>query len=159
MSCRCHELLKNIYLSRASVVVFEVLNLHLGMLFSCPVVSNSWQPHGLHAASQASLCLTISWNLTKFMSIALMTLSSHLILWHLQSFPASGSFPMNQVFASDDRGIGASVSAWVLPVNSQGWLVWSPCCPRSSQESSLTPQFETINSQRSAFFTVQLSQP
>ena len=139
MSCRCHELLKNIYLSWASVVALEVLNLHLGMLlFSCPVVSNSWQPHGLHAASQASLCLTISWNLPKFMSIALMTPSSHLIIWHLQSFPASGSFPMNQVFASDDQGIGASVSAWVLPVNIQGWLVWSPCCPRSSQVFSNT---------------------
>ena len=38
-----------------------------------------------------------------------------------------------------------------LPVNIQGWLlldwmVWSPCCPRDSEESSATPQFKSINS-------------
>ena len=38
------------------------------------------------------------------------------------------------------------------------WLTWSPCCPRDSQESSPPPQFKGINSPRSAFFTVQLSQ-
>ena len=39
----------------------------------------------------------------------------------LQSFPASGSFPMSQFFASGGQSIGASASASVLPVNSQGW--------------------------------------
>ena len=39
------------------------------------------------------------------------------------------------------------------------WLVWSPCCPRDSQESSPTPQFKSINFQCSAFFIVQLSHP
>ena len=39
------------------------------------------------------------------------------------------------------------------------WLVLSPWSPRYSQESSLTPQFKSINSQRSAFFMVQLSHP
>ena len=38
-------------------------------------------------------------------------------------------------------------------------LVGSPCSPRDSQESSPTPQFKSINSWRSAFFTVQLSHP
>ena len=58
---------------------------------------------------------------------------------YLQSFPASGSFPMNQLFASGGQIIGAS--AYI-----EDWLVWSPWCPRSSQDSSSTPQFESINS-------------
>ena len=54
----------------------------------------------LSAAHQASLSLTISWSLPMFLSIDLVMLSNHLILCHplllcLQSFPASGSFPMN----------------------------------------------------------------
>ena len=65
-------------------------------------------------------------------------------------FPASGSFPLSQFFTSGGQSIGASASASVLPVNIQGWfplgLVWFPCCPRDSQESSPAPQFEGINS-------------
>ena len=38
------------------------------------------------------------------------------------SFPASGSFPMSQIFASGGRSIGASVSASVLPMNIPGWF-------------------------------------
>jgi len=39
-----------------------------------------------------------------------------------QSFPASGSFPVNQFFASGGQSIGASASASALPMNSQGWF-------------------------------------
>ena len=39
-----------------------------------------------------------------------------------QSFPASGSFPMNRFLASSGQSIGASVSASVLPMNIQGWF-------------------------------------
>ena len=39
-----------------------------------------------------------------------------------QSFPASGSFPMSQLIASDDQNIGASASPSVLPMNIQGWF-------------------------------------
>ena len=41
---------------------------------------------------------------------------------HLQSFPASGSFPMSQFFASGGRSIGVSASASVLPMNIQDWF-------------------------------------
>ena len=59
-------------------------------------------------------------------SSPLMT-SSHLVLCrpfssHTQSFPASGSFPMSQLFASGGQSIRASVSATVLPMNTQGWF-------------------------------------
>ena len=40
----------------------------------------------------------------------------------LQSFPASGSFLMSQLFALDDRSIGASASVSILPTNIQGWF-------------------------------------
>ena len=40
----------------------------------------------------------------------------------LQSFPASGSFLMSQLFASDGQSIGASASASVLPMNIQDWF-------------------------------------
>ena len=65
-----------------------------------------------------------------------------------QFFPAAGFFPMSQFFVSGGQSIEASAS--VLPMNSQGWfplglrLVWSPRCPRGSQESSPAPQFKTI---------------
>ena len=69
----------------------------------------------------------------------------------LQTFPASEYFQMSQFFASGGHSIGASASASVLPMNIQDWfpldrLVWSPCCPRDSQESSPAPQFESISS-------------
>ena len=49
---------------------------------------------------------------------------NHLVLSFscLQSFPASGSFPMRRFFASGDQNIGASASASILPMNIQGWF-------------------------------------
>ena len=105
---------------------------------------------------QAPLPSTISQSLFKFMSIESVTLSNHLILCHsllfdLQSFPASGSFPVNQLFSSDGQSIGASASASVLPVNIQGWFPLGltdllSLLPKDSQQSSPAPQSETINS-------------
>ena len=79
------------------------------------------------AACQASLSFTISWNLPKFMSIALVMPSSPLILWcplilMPSIFPASGTFPVSQLFTSDDQNIGVSASATVLPMSIQGWF-------------------------------------
>ena len=71
--------------------------------------------------------------------------------FYLQSFPASGSFPLNRFFTSGGQSTGVSTSASVLLMNIQdlfplGWTGWSPCSPRDSQESSPTPQFKSINS-------------
>ena len=81
--------------------------------------------------------------------------SSHLILLCPlplcpQSFPASGTFPVSYLFASNDQNTGVSASASVLPVI-QGWFPLKltgsiSCWPRDSQESSLAPQFEDITS-------------
>ena len=58
---------------------------------------------------------------------------------------------MSWLFPLGGQSIGASASASVLPMNIQVWfplfwLIWSPCSPRDSQESSPTPRFESINS-------------
>ena len=71
--------------------------------------------------------------------------------FYLQSFPASGSFPMSRLFTSGGQIIGVSASASVFPVNIQDSLPLEltgliSCCPRDSQESSPTPQFKSINS-------------
>ena len=119
-------------------------------------MSDSLWPHGLHAAHQASLSFTVSWSLLKLMSIELVILSNHLILCCpisscLQFFPASEYFPMSRLFTSGGQSIAASASASVLPMNIQVWfplfwLIWSPCSPRDSQESSPAPQFKSISS-------------
>ena len=105
------------------------------------------------AACQASLSITNSWSLLKPMFIKAEMLFNHFILCHPfsscpQSFPASGSFQMSQLFTSGGQSIGAS--ALVFPMNIQewfplDWLVKSPCSPRDSQESSPTQQLKSIN--------------
>ena len=77
------------------------------------------------AACQASLSFTISRSLLRFMCIESVMPSNHLILCRpllfcLQSFPASGSFPVSQFFESGDQNIGASALASVLPMSIQG---------------------------------------
>ena len=69
-----------------------------------------------------------------------------------QSFPASGSFQMSQLFAWGGQSIGVSQlqhqSFQWTPRTDLLWdgLVGSPCCPRDFQESSLTLQFKSISS-------------
>ena len=66
-------------------------------------------------------------SLLKFMPLESMMPSALLILCHpfsscLQSFPASGSFPMSQLFASGGQSIRTSALATVLPVKIQDWV-------------------------------------
>ena len=76
-------------------------------------------------ACQASLSIINSRSLLKLMSIKSGMPSNHLILCcvplssYPQSFPASGSFPMSQFFASGGQSIGVSASTSVLPMNTQ----------------------------------------
>ena len=79
------------------------------------------------AVSQASPSITNSWSLLKLMSIESVMPSNHLILYCPlllcpQSFPASGSFQMSQLFASGGQRIGVSASTSVLPMNTQDWF-------------------------------------
>ena len=113
------------------------------------------------AGRQASLSFTISGSLLKFMSIKSVMPSNHLILCRpfssFQSFPASGSFPVSQFFASGGQGIGALASASVLPVNIQsgfplgltGWI--------SLQYKGLSSVFSNSPVQKHQFFRAQPS--
>ena len=81
-----------------------------------------------------------------------------------QSLPASGSFPMSQLFASGDQSIGVSASASVLPMNSQDWFPLEQTGWISLQSNGLLSLLQHHSSKasilrRSAFFTVQLSHP
>ena len=111
------------------------------------------------SAHQAFQSFTISQNSLKLMSIESVMPSNHLILCYpLLLLPSI--FPSIRVFSSESTLCIRWPKYWsfsftsVLPMNFQGWfpnqdwLVWSPCCPRDSQESSATPQFKTINSSK-----------
>jgi len=85
-----------------------------------------------------------------------------------QSFPASESFPMSQLFTWGGQSIGVSTSTSVLPMNTQDWspLEWTGWISLQSKGLSrvFSNSFELSSSkasilQHSAFFTVQLSHP
>ena len=84
----------------------------------------------------------------------------------LQSFPASGSFPVTQFFASGGQSIGVSASASVLPMNIQDWSPLGCTGWISLQSKGLLKVFSNTNHSSkatillwSAFFIVQLSHP
>ena len=128
--------------------------------FSCSVVSDSLRPHesqharppcplptpGIHPDSRPSSqwCHpAISSSVVPFSSCP-------------QSLPASESLPMSQLFAWGGQSTGVSALASFLPKKSQGWSPsewtgWISLQPRDSQESSPTPQFESINSSALSF--------
>ena len=93
-------------------------------------MSNSWQPHEPqyvrppypsptprvypNSCPLSWWCHPMRWDA---ISCSVVPFSSC-----LQFFPASGSFPMSQLFTSGGQNIGASASASVLPMNIQGWF-------------------------------------
>ena len=96
------------------------------LLFNHSAVSNSLQPHGLqHARPPCPLrSPSICSNSCPLSQWCHPTISSSVIPFSsgLQSFPASGSFPMSWLFTSGGQSIGASASASVFPKNIQGWF-------------------------------------
>ena len=94
------------------------------LLFSCWVMSNSLQPHGLQHTRPPCPSLSPGICSESYPSSRWChpTVASSVALFSscLQSFPASGYFSMSWLFASGGQSIGASAS--VLPVNIQGWF-------------------------------------
>ena len=135
--------------------------------FSRSVMSDSLRPHGLQQASlsiyyQASLSITNSQSLLKLMSIESVmpsNMPSSVVPFssHLQSFPASGSFQMSQLFGSGGQSIGVSASTSVLPMNTQDWypLEWTGLI--SLQSKRLSRVFSNTTVQKHQFFGAQLS--
>ena len=129
--------------------------------FSHSVVSNSLQPHGLQHAGPpcpsptprvySSSC-PLSWWYHLVTSSSTIPFSSC-----LQSFPASGSFPMSQFFPSGGQSIGVSASASVLPMNIKDWfpLGWTSLI--SLQPKGLSRVFFNTTVQKHQFFGALLS--
>ena len=125
------------------------------------VVSDSLQPHKpQHATSPCpSPTPRIHPNSCSLSRWCHPTISSSVIPFSScsQSFPASGSFPMSQLFASGGQSIGVSDSTSVLPVNTQDWspLGWSGWV--SLQSKGLSRVFSNTTVQKHQFFSTQLS--
>ena len=75
----------------------------------------------------------------------------------LQSFPASGSFPMSQFFPSGGQSTGASASISVLPMNIQDWFPLGLTCLISLQSKGLSRVSSNTTVQKNQFFSAQLS--
>ena len=123
------------------------------LLISCSVVSMDYSTPGfpvLHHFPQFA----------QTMSIESVMPSNHLMLCHpfssrLQSFPASGSFPMSQLFASGGQSTRASASASVLPMDIQAWFPLGLTSLISLLPKGLSRVFSTV--QRHQFFSAQPS--
>ena len=90
------------------------------LFFSCSFMSDSLQPSGLQPTRFPcpSLSTRVCSNSSPLSQWCHPTISSSVIPFSscLQSFPASGSFPMSWLFASGNQSTGASASASVLPM-------------------------------------------
>ena len=129
--------------------------------FSHSVMSNSLRPHGVQhtrltcpsptPGAYSNSCPSSQW--------CHPTISSSIVPFssRLQSFPASGSFQMSQLFASGGQRIGVSASALVLPMNIQDWfpLRWTGWI--SLQSKGLSSVFYNTTVQKHQFFHIQLS--
>ena len=127
--------------------------------FSCSVMSDSLQSHELQHArppcpsptpgTYSNSCPLSRW--------CHPTISSSVVYFSScpQSFPASGSFQMSQVFTSGGQSTGVSSSTSVLPMHSQdwfplGWYGWI-----SLQSKGLSRVFSKTTAQKHHFFSTQ----
>ena len=140
-------------------VILEILR--VSVQFSHSVVSDSLQPHELqHARPPCPLSTprvhpnscALSWWCHLAISFSVVPFSSC-----SQSLPASGSFPMSQLFTWGGQSIGVSASASVLPMNTQDWyaLGWTGWI--SLQSKGLSGVFSNTTVQKHQFFGTQLS--
>ena len=125
------------------------------------VLSDSLWPNGLQHARlpcssptprACSNSCPLIWWCHPIISSSVIPFSSH-----IQSFPASESFPMSQFFASGGQSIGVSASASVLPMDIQDWfpLGWTGWI--SLQSRWLSRGFPNTTVQKNQFFGAQLS--
>ena len=127
--------------------------------FSLSVMSDSLQPHGLQHARSPCPSPTPRATQAHVHWISDTIQPSHPVIPFscLQTFPASGSFQMSQLFASDGRSTGVSASTSVLPVNIQDWfpLGWTGWI--SLLFKGLSRVFSNTTVQKHQFFSAQLS--
>ena len=142
-------------------ILSKEISLYSSVQFSCSVVSNSLRPHGLQHSKLPcpSLSPRVYSNSCPLSQWCHPTISSSVIPFssYLQSFPASGSFQMCQLFTSGGQSIRFSASASVLPMNTQDWfpLGWTGWI--SLQSKGLSRVFSNTTVQKHQFFCAQLS--
>ena len=136
--------------------------------FSCSLVSDSLRPHEPQHARPPCLSPTpgVHPNPCPLSQWCHPTISSSVISFSFcpQSFPASGSFQMSQLFASGGQSTGVSASKSVLPKNTgliSFRMDWLDLLAVQGTLKSLLQHHSSKASifQRSAFFIVQLSHP
>ena len=129
--------------------------------FSHSVLSDSLQPHGLQHSRLPCPSPTPGAysNSCPLRQGCHPTISSSVIPFssRLQSFPASGSFPMSRFLASGGQSIGVSASASVLPMNIPDWLPLELTGWISLQSKGLSRVFSNTTVQKHQFFSAQLS--
>ena len=125
------------------------------------VVSDSLRPHGLQYArlpcpSPTPGACSNSCPLSRWCH---PTISSSVVPFssYLQSFPASGSFPMSQFFTAGGQSIGISASASVLPMNIQDWFPLGLTDLIYLQSKGPSKVFSNTTVQKHQFFSAQLS--
>ena len=135
---------------------YSILTRDASVQFSRSVVSDSLRPHGLQHArpSCPSLSLRVCSDSCLLSRWCHPIISSSVVPFSScpQSFPASGSFPMSQLFALGGQSIGVSVSTSVLPMNTQDWspLGWTGWI--SLQSKGLSRVFSNTTGQKQPFF-------
>ena len=148
-----NEILWNCPQNKLIICVVVVVSVQ----FSCSVMSDSLQPHGLQDARPpcpsptpgvySNSCPSSRW--------CHPTISSSVIPFSscLQFFPASESFPMSQFFASGGQSVGVSASTSVLPMKSQDWspLGWTGWISLLSK--GLSRVFSNTTVQKHQFFS------
>ena len=138
---------------------FSYGNVCLSVQFSHSHMSDSLWPHELQHARPPCPSPTpgIHPNPCPVSHWCHPTISSPLVPFSScpQSFPASGSFPMNQLFTSGGQSIGVSTSTSVLPMNSQDWsaLGWTGWI--SLESKGLSRVFSNTTVQKHQFFGAQ----
>ena len=163
--CKFTKCVVVIFLNHTWIILARTLFQVKLLLFSCPVVSGSLQPHGLQHARPPCPSPTpeVCPNSRPLHQWCHPATSSSVTLLFPPSFPASGTFPMSWLFDQMTKILELQLQhqsfQWVFRVDfSQDWLGWSPWYPRDFQESSPAPQFEGINSLVLCLLSVQLSQ-
>ena len=129
--------------------------------FSCSVVSDSLWPHELQHTRPPCPSPTpgVHPNSCPLSQWCHPTISSSVVPFSScpQSFPASGSLPMSQLFTSGGQSIGVSASASVVAVNTRDWspLGWTGWI--SLQSKGLSRVFSNTTVQKHQFIGAQLS--
>ena len=146
--------------------VYKYIDIFSSVRFSHSVVSNSLQPNELQHTRPPCPSPTpgVHPNPYPLSRWCHPTISSSVIPFSFcpQSFPASGSFPMSQLFRSDSQSTGVSASTSVLPMNTISFRMdWFDLLPVQGKPKSPLQHHSSKASilQRSAFFIVQLSHP